>query len=187
MGDVRGSEIIKAWPEESREAARLVIDGYGEPHEASASLLVWHEVGPWKRVEASRAFAGHHFPVPHTDSVTSIIDHRVPVEKLGPLAEFDGSVVVARTAGEVSARCHDEQANFLALNLMNDVVTEARNVAEARDYYAEEFLAVRRGDPAPYMQGLRFTPTGAGAADPDERALSDEQLEQAAAQGDNTR
>jgi hypothetical protein len=26
-----------------------------------------------------------------------------------PLAHFDGSVIVERTAGEVSARCHDEQ------------------------------------------------------------------------------
>ncbi len=34
----------------------------------------------------------------------------------GGVAEFDGSVIVERTAGEVSARCHDEQANFLALN-----------------------------------------------------------------------
>jgi hypothetical protein len=42
-----GSDIIKGWPEESREAAQLVIDTYGEPHEATESLLTWHEVGPW--------------------------------------------------------------------------------------------------------------------------------------------
>ncbi|MDQ3477432.1 MAG: hypothetical protein M3492_14190 [Actinomycetota bacterium] len=39
----------------------------------------------------------------------------MPTEFCTPLAEFDGSVIVERTAGEVSARCHDEQANFLAL------------------------------------------------------------------------
>jgi hypothetical protein len=27
----RGSEIISGWPDESREAAELVIDEYGEP------------------------------------------------------------------------------------------------------------------------------------------------------------
>ena len=53
----------------------------------------------------------------------SFIDYRVPVEAFTPLAAFDGRVVVERTAGEVSARCHDEQANFLALNLMHDIVT----------------------------------------------------------------
>jgi hypothetical protein len=50
----------------------------------------------------------------------------------GRLAEFDGSVIAERTAGEVSARCHDEHANFLALNLMHDIVTGAKNVEEAR-------------------------------------------------------
>ncbi len=46
--------------------------------------------------------------------------------------------------GEASARCHDEQANSLALNLMHDIVTGARTVAEARAYYASEFLDARR-------------------------------------------
>jgi hypothetical protein len=43
-----------------------------------------------------------------------VIDYRVPPEKFTELAIFDGSVIVERTADEVSARCHDEQANFLA-------------------------------------------------------------------------
>ncbi len=33
-----GSDIIKEWPEESREAAQLVIDKYGEPHEVTDSF-----------------------------------------------------------------------------------------------------------------------------------------------------
>lgn len=33
-------------------------------------------------------------------------------------AQIDGSVIVERSAGEVSARSHDEEANLLALNLM---------------------------------------------------------------------
>ena len=79
-----------------------------------------------------------------------------------PLAEFDGSVVVERTAGEVSARCHDEQANVLALNLMHDLVTGAKSPQEARDYYAKEFADYRRKKPTPYMDGLCFTPGSGG-------------------------
>jgi hypothetical protein len=131
---------IAAWPEESREAAQLVIEAYGEPAEMTDSLLIWHEPGPWKRIVASKAFYQHEFPAPHIDAVESFIDYRVPVEMFTPLAEFDGSVVVERTAGEVSARCHDEQANFLALNLMHEMVTGARDPQGARDYYAKEFL-----------------------------------------------
>jgi hypothetical protein len=76
----------------------------------------------------------------------------------------------------VSARCHDEQANFLTLNLMHEIVTGAKDVAPARSYYAEEFLNARRKQPTPYMQQLRFTPAVDSAADPDQRVLSDDDL-----------
>jgi len=59
------------------------------------------------------------------------------LDKFRALAEFDRSVV-ERNAGEVSARCHDEQANFLALNRMHGIVTGAKSV-QARDYYVKEF------------------------------------------------
>ena len=94
---------------------------------------------------------------PHIDAVESIIDYRVPVDKFTPLAEFDGSVVIERTAGEVSARCHDEQANFLALNLTHDIVTGAKSVQEGRNYYAKEFADFRRKKPTPHMERLHFT------------------------------
>ena len=90
--------------------------------------------------------------------------------------------MVERTAGEVSARCHDEQANFLALNLMNDIVTGKKSVAEARRYYGEEFLNARRKRPTPYMEKLRFTP-GTDTADPDQRILSDAELQRAVEEG----
>ncbi len=59
MGIKQGSEIIKSWLEESREAAQLVIDTYGEPHETTESLLVWHKTGPWKRIIATKEFYEH--------------------------------------------------------------------------------------------------------------------------------
>ncbi|MFL5737803.1 MAG: hypothetical protein ACJ76P_10750 [Actinomycetota bacterium] len=58
----RASEIIQAWPEESREPAQVVIDKYGEPTEETDSSLIWHGVGPWKRIVASKAFYKHEFP-----------------------------------------------------------------------------------------------------------------------------
>jgi hypothetical protein len=180
---MQASEIIGGWPEQSREAAKLVIDAYGEPDEASGSQLVWHKPGPWKRIVATKTYYDHHFPAPHIDSVESFIDYRVPPEKVSELAAFDGSVIVERTAGEVSARCHDEQANFLALNLMHDIVTGAKSTDEARSYYAREFADYRRGEPTPYMERLRFAPGDGSAADPDVRLLSDEELKAAAEEG----
>lgn len=182
-GSTLAGEIISGWPESSREAAQLVIDAYGEPDEAVETQLTWHEAGPWKRIVATKAFYEHNFPAPHIDAVESFIDYHVPVEKFSELAAFDGSVIVERTAGEVSARCHDEQANFLALNLMHDIVTGKKTAQEAREYYAKEFADYRRKKPTPYMEKLRFTPAGKDAADPDERMLSDADLKQAAREG----
>jgi hypothetical protein len=183
MADRTGSDIIQQWPEASREATQLVIDKYGQPHEATDSQLVWHRVGPWKRIVASKAFYEHAFPAPHQDCIETVIDYRVPPEKFSDLAAFDGSVIVERTAGEVSARCHDEEANSLALNLMHDMVTGARTVQQARDYYAQEFADYRRKKPTPYMEGLRFTPATGGTADPDVRVLSDQDLQRAVDEG----
>src|SRR5690606_35505064 len=88
--------------------------------------------GPWKRIIASREVHDHNFPAPHLDSVESVIDYRFPDEKAREVYLFDGSVVINRSKGEVSARCHDEQANFLALNLMHDVATGAKTMQQAR-------------------------------------------------------
>lgn len=183
MSTANASRQIERWPMESRQAAQLVINQYGEPDEMAESQLIWHRPGPWKRIVASKACHGHNFPAPHYDSVESVIDYRVPPEKCSALAAFDGSVIVERTAGEVSARCHDEQANFLALNLMHDIVTGAKTVEEARAYYAKEFADYRRKRPTPYMEKLRFAPAGQRTADPDVRVLSDEDIAQATREG----
>jgi hypothetical protein len=182
MTETRRSRVIDGWPRESREAAQLVLTQYGEPDEATVTQLTWHKCGPWKRIVATRQYYTHNFPMPHIDCIESFLDYRVPPEKYNDLARFDGSVIVERTAGEVSARCHDEQSNFLALNLMHDIVTGAKTVDQARRYYAEEVANFRRRKPTPYMEGLRFRPNPQ-AADPDARILSDEDLRQAVEEG----
>jgi hypothetical protein len=172
------AETIQEWPNESAEAARIVLERRGEPDEVSESRLIWHDAAPWKRVEASRVFFEHDFPAPHIDAVESFVDYAVPTEMFSDLAKFDGSVVVERTAGEMSARCHDEEANFLALNLADEIVRGQKSVEEARAYYATEFLNARRGAPTPYMDSLRFSPQP-NAGDADERVLTEQELDHA--------
>lgn len=172
---------MEGWSEEAKEAAQLVINKYGEPHEETDSLLIWNHVGPWNRMVAYRDPDPHDFPAPHKDSVESFLECSVPVHKVSQIVEFDGSVVVNRTRGELSARCHDEEANNLALNLANDIVTGAKTVQQAREYYAHEFLAYRKKEPTPYMESLKFRPSG--GPDRDQRLLSDEQLKQAEEEG----
>lgn len=176
--------VIEDWPAESREAATLVIERYGEPDEATPTHLQWtSNAGEWKRIIAQREFYAHDFPAPHIDCVESVLDYRVPPARVGDLAAFDGSVVVERTAGEISARCHDVEANRLALNLAHDIVAGNRSVEDARAYYAEEFLDARRGKPTPYMDQLRID-AGGDTRDPGTRILSDADLAAARQEGE---
>ena len=65
---------------------------------------------------------------------------------------------------------------------MHDIVTGRKSVDEARAYYAKEFADFRRMQPTPYMEKLHV-PAGQHTADPDQRILSDQDLEQAQQEG----
>lgn len=176
-------EIIANWPEKSREAAQLVIDKYGEPDEATDSLLIWHKPGPWKRMIAYKQYFDHDFPAPHIDAVESIINYTVPPETLSDLAKYDGSITYRRTDGELSAKCHDEAANFLALNLAYDIISGKRTFEEAKEHYKKEFLDFRRKEPTPYMEQLNFEPESDSNGNPGEANITDEEMKQAKSEG----
>ncbi|TAL81207.1 MAG: hypothetical protein EPN75_04945 [Beijerinckiaceae bacterium] len=60
-----GTLSIKRWPAQSREAARRVIEQYGEPDEVTGGQLIWHKRGPWRQIVASKSLFQHNFPAPH--------------------------------------------------------------------------------------------------------------------------
>jgi hypothetical protein len=91
---LQGSKIIEGWPKESREAAQLVIDKYGEPDEATTAFLIWNQAEPWKRIVAAKTSFKHEFPVPHFASVH--FGARLPLlpQHFTPRAESDERVVL---------------------------------------------------------------------------------------------
>ena len=166
---------VQEWPHESRRAAELVIQQFGEPDEVSPTELTWLRASPWKRVVATEWFEHHNFPVPHVDCIEVVIDYPVPPEKMTELALFDGSIRVDRTAGEVSVRCRSIASDTLKLNLVHDIVTGARTAQEARDYHVKEVLDATRGEPTPYRERL-LVPAQVDTKDPGEQVLTEEEL-----------
>ena len=158
---------ITAWPAKSQEAARFMVDKYGQPNEQTPTMLVWYATGPWKRTVLYRDEVPHNFPKPHTDLLEQFIDYRVPVDKYDELAAYDGSVIVERTKGEISARCDKEAMNFLALNLANEIVRGTRTVQQARTEYARQAMAYMNNQSAPHTTGLHFPVSRGGTADID--------------------
>ena len=106
----------------------------------------------------------------HEDVLEQGIDYRVPPEMFDDLARYDGSVIVERTKGEISARCDKEGANFLALNLAHEIVAGKRSVDDARAEYARQVQAMMNKQPAPLTERLMFSPMKGNSADPDKPA-----------------
>jgi hypothetical protein len=99
----------------------------------------------------------HEFPVPHKDVFRQVIDYKVDPGKADEILEYDGSVILERTKGEISARCDKEEANFLAINLADEVAKGRRSIEDARKFYAESMMAMMKENKKnEYLQGFRF-------------------------------
>ncbi len=161
-------KMVRAWPKESRTVANDFIKKYGLPDEATPSLLMWHDNGPWKRTIVYKEPIEHNFPIAHKDVVEQVINFEVPADKADELATFDGSVYFDRTRGELSAKCDKEVANMLALNLAVDVITDKKSPDEARQAYADAMQQVMSGAKPEIVSELKFErPSARAAADPD--------------------
>lgn len=162
--------MMTSWPKASRDAAMFMTTKYGAPAAMTADMALWGKTGPWKRTIVFAREYAHEFPMHHTDVMQQWIDYKAPAGTYDELAMYDGSVVLERTAGEMSARCDKEGANFLALNLAHDVVTGKQSVQGARSMYGEQIMAMKAMKPAPYTERLLFAPM-TDTGDPD-RALT---------------
>jgi hypothetical protein len=136
---------IVGWMAKPKEVANTMLAKYGEPNEASAGRLIWWNNGPWHFTELENVEIPHHWPKPHSDMLYQAIPYNVPVDKFDDLAAFDGSVIAERTRGWLGARCDKEEANFLAVNLAHDIITNRRSVSGARDFYAKAMSNMMSG------------------------------------------
>lgn len=170
------SDVLANWPDDSKQVAHSIIDTYSEPDELTSSLLIWHQSGPWFKTIVYKQPIQHFFPMPHTDIVEQFVYYDIPPEKYTELGKFDGSVMVRRTEGLLSAKCHDEEANFLAVNLAVDIVLDKISAQEARQHYLQAMKDYRMGKSVPYMQALQFQPQPEGG-DPGKELISKEDLD----------
>jgi len=149
--------MMDGWPTASREAVMFMTKKYGAPAAMTSEMAMWGKTGPWKRTVVFAREYAHAFPMQHTDVMQQWLDYRAPAAMYDELAQYDGSVVLERTSGEMSARCDKEAANFLAVNLAHDVATGRQTVAAARMMYGEQIMALKAGRAAPYTEGIRFS------------------------------
>jgi hypothetical protein len=155
---------LEGWPPKTIALAVELIKKYGDPNEATPTQVTWYRNGPWKRTVIYKEGAPHNFPRPHQDVLEQTVDYKVPVDKAADLLKYNGSLVVDRTRGELSAHCDSEQQNTIALNIANDIVKGERNVEQALAYHAQIIVGLRDREPETYPQKLRFKSAPSGEA-----------------------
>lgn len=157
-------EKTRGWPESSRKAIKHMTDTYGAPATVGAGMAIWGETGPWKRTVVFNREVPHDFPMAHVDVMQQWVNYQAPADMYDDLGRYDGSVVMERTSGEMSARCDKEAANFLAVNLAHDIATGKRTVDAARMEYGKQIKGLMAGEKSPYTGGVMFTQPAANAA-----------------------
>jgi len=165
-------DLTASWPEASRKAISDLTEKYGLPNEATASMVIWHNNGPWKRSIVYKEEVTHLFPKKHPDVLEQFVNYQVPVDKFDDIARYDGSVIVERTKGEMSARCDKEEMNFLALNLAQEIAEGKKTSQEARKEYAKSAMSFMAGKENDYTDNLNFR-VSKNTADPDHRVMKE--------------
>ncbi|HSH40186.1 MAG TPA: hypothetical protein VK993_15540 [Chthoniobacterales bacterium] len=179
-------QIMRDWPKMAQTAAKEMISKYGPPNEVMESRFIWYNNGPWKRCTVYRDEIPHHFPNPHSDVLEGVIDYQVPLEKISELVKFDGSLVVERTKGEVISRCDMEAANFLALNMMHEIVTGNMTAEQARDFLTETAAAYSMSRSAPHAEAFMFDLPKGDTNEPDHTTILPDMLKQGIAKVTDT-
>ena len=165
--------LLADWPPAPKKTAELMIEQYGVPNEATPTMLIWHQNGPWKKTVVTRDEGEHNFPTPHTDYISQTIDYRVPIEKLTEIGRYDRSIIVNLTSGEATAACDAEPLNILALNLMHEVASGGMTAEDARKKYADEAAAWSMNRPAPLTEALQIADDYMrDTRDPDQPAMA---------------
>lgn len=173
-GDMTMADLethIAQWPQASKKAAMEMWDKYGAPAEMADTLLIWRDNGPFVRTYVYGYEIDHNWPAPHKDVLQQFIHYDVPADVFDELAMFDGSIIAERTKGEISARCHSEFANLIALNLGNDVITGEKSVDEARAAYEEAVRQHMAGNSPEIAQRLTFEPAGEDITNAEEAVI----------------
>ena len=156
MSTEQMNAMMSGWSQASKDAAMFMTKKYGAPAAMTSEMALWGKTGPWKRTIVFAKEYPHEFPGHHTDVMQQWLDYKAPPKTYAMLAAYDGSVVLERTTGEMSARCDKEAANFLAVNLADEIVRGKRTVEGARRMYGEQIMAMKAGKAAPYTERVMF-------------------------------
>jgi hypothetical protein len=149
-------KILQKWPERAHSIARVMIEKYGQPNRISVEALVWYNNAPWEKSVVYRKARPHSLFKPDKNFLEQTIFYQVPDDKINALRRFDQGIAVNEARDELSCRSESEDANFLALNLADEIITNKRGIKDARDFYRQTQRLSQSGKTSPYMHRFLF-------------------------------
>lgn len=160
------NKMTESWPEASKSAIQGLQGKYGLPSAVTDDMVVWSASAPFKRSIVFKEEVNHEFPIQHSDVLMQTVDYRVPLDKVSQLSKFDGSLIIDRTKGELSARNDKEEMNILALNLADKIVRGEMTAEQARREYSKNAESFAAGSSSEMISSLNFSSRGK-TSDPD--------------------
>lgn len=166
-GQKDAQSIIESWPAKTKKAAQALIEKYGQPNGMTDKMLVWDDKEPWAQVTVYRDAFADEVPIPHQDFVENTVEYKVPENKIADLIKFDRALVIDETRGTLSSHCDSEEANTLALNLADEIVSGKRDVASAKEFLKTTLSESMAGKSSSYMKKLMFPTSPRQATTPE--------------------
>jgi uncharacterized protein YceK len=153
---VRAANLTAGWPTSSMTAAREMIDKYGEPHETTSDSLIWRNVAPFREVIVHRNVYSHRFPLLHQTALEHVVDYKATEDRIQEVLKYNGSIIINRTKGQMSALAENEPMNVLALNLADKVMQGKLTAEQARVTFGKETMDFLNGKKTANTQVLNF-------------------------------
>ncbi len=149
--------IIRNWPKELQALARVLIERYGKPGLSTAKELVWFNNSPWRKTVLHREGFTYSALGKDGDHLEQTITYKVPKNKIADLQSFDKRIEVNQDTDDLTSHADSEPMNYLALNLVDDIVKGQRSVLAARGFYQKVKVFEKMGKSSPYLNGFIFT------------------------------
>jgi hypothetical protein len=135
------------WTPSAQRAARVMIERYGPPQEASSFELRWNGPLPWKRIVIQDE--------PQAP-LEQVVEYDVPANKLAALDRFPHGLRVYPAEGALGARSDREDRNLLSLNLAVEIASGKTTPEDANRFFVRTLRLHEAGKSSPYMERLLF-------------------------------
>ena len=150
------SKLAAGWPQSSIVAAKELITKYGNPTETTSDRLIWRNFAPFKEIVVHKNLYSSYFPLLHQNPVEHVIDYKATSDRITNVWNYNGSVVLNRTQGELSSFGPNEEMNILSMNLTHKIMSGEINEERAKVIHGQETLDFLNGEKSSLTQSLIF-------------------------------